>query len=366
MRLLFTGGGTGGHLYPGLAIAEEFGNRISCQILYVGTKRGLEASVIPEKGYRFQTVWVSGFQRGEILKNVLFPVKVAVSLIQALFIVGCFHPDVILGTGGYVSWPVLMAGVLMRKKIVIQEQNWMPGIVTRILAPFADSVYLSFESSRKFLRKKSNLRVSGNPTREGLDGFSRDQSCCHFQLDGDKTTLFVFGGSQGARAINQAVLKILERLMERKNIQILWATGPRWIEEIKNKTKIYGTKIRAFPYIRDMGMAYRASDVIVCRAGATTVAEVTRLGLAVIFIPLPGAAEGHQKENARILNQANAAEVVLEEEIDRDRLAEVVFFLLDDPDRRRRMGERAKMFGKPDAARIIVEDILMQWKVSKF
>ena len=291
---------------------------------------------------------------------MLFPLKVIVSLVQALLIVGRFQPDVVIGTGGYVSWPVMMAAVLLRRRTVLQEQNWMPGVVTRVLTPYVDSVHLSFETSVRFFKNRSNLHVSGNPTRENLGGFSREEGYRRFGLESGLTTLFVFGGSQGALSINKAVLAFLNRLISRENVQILWATGPRWFEKIEKEVEIYGDRVRVLPYVRKMGMAYGVSDLLICRAGATTIAEVTRVGLPGVFIPFHGAAGGHQEENVRVMWQAGAAEMVLEDQVEEGRLEEVVFSLLDDPDRREEMGRRAKEFGRPHAARTIVDDVLCQ------
>lgn len=358
MRVVLTGGGTGGHLYPGLAIADEIKKRTDCQILFVGTRDGIEAGVVPEKGYQFRTVWIGGFHRGRIGENILFPVRVIVSLVQALIMVSRFRPDVVLGTGGYVSWPVMMAGVLLRKRTVIQEQNLIPGVVTRVLSPFVNSVHLSFEGSKRFFWRLSNLRVSGNPTREDLERGSRGEGYRRFGLQPNRKTIFVFGGSQGARSINQTVLKFVDRLVKKKKVQVLWATGTNWIEEIQRETRRYGDRVQVVPYVRDMGSAYKVSDLLICRSGATTVAEVTRLGLPAVFIPFPGAAGGHQEENARVLYQAGVAEMVLEDQIREGKLEDVVFSLLDDPDRREKMGKRAMDFGKSDAASVIADDII--------
>ena len=358
MRVIVTGGGTGGHLYPGLAVVEELGKKVSCQILFIGTRSGVEAKVVPQKGYVFQTIWISGFKRGRIWTNIFFPLKVVVSLVQALSIVYQFNAQVVLGTGGYVSWPVVMAAVLLGKKTVIQEQNQSPGIVTRVLAPFVSSVHLSYEASRNYFRSSSRVHVTGNPTQSTLDGFSRAQGCRRFGLASNKKTLFVFGGSQGSLAINRAVLDLLPSLLKEKDIQILWATGPRWFKEIEKKTTSNRNTIKIFPYIHDMGMAYAASDLVLCRSGATTVAEVARLGIPAIFIPFADAAEGHQMENARALWQAGAAEMVLENQIHEGRLESLVLSVLHDSQQRKAMGEKAKRFGRPQAASIIADDMI--------
>ncbi len=360
MRVLLTGGGTGGHLYPALAIAEELKKRIACHILFVGTRTGLESRVVPDKGYGYKMIWISGLRRGKIWVNCFFPFKMMVSLFQALVIVIRFRPNVVLGTGGYVSWPVLTGSILLRKKTMIQEQNQQPGLVTRICAPFVDSVHLSFEESKCFFKKQSHLHVSGNPTLWNITLDRRDLGYQQFGLRSDRMTVFIFGGSQGARGINQAVLSVLDRLMERSDLQLLWATGPRWFEEIKNRIGSLENRVRVVSYIEDMGLAYSVSDLLVCRAGATTIAEVTRLGLPVIFIPFPGAAAGHQEKNAGVLWEAGAAEMVLESQIGDGKLGEVLFSLLDSPARRFEMARRAKKYGRPDAASAIVNDLIDQ------
>ncbi|MBN2029933.1 undecaprenyldiphospho-muramoylpentapeptide beta-N-acetylglucosaminyltransferase [bacterium] len=364
MRVLFTGGGTGGHLYPGLAIAEELQKRISCQLLFVGTKNGLESKIVPQKGYPFKMIWISGLHRGRIWVNCLFPIKVMVSLFQAMVIVTQFRPDIVLGTGGYVSWPVLMGSILLKKKTMIQEQNQEPGLVTKVLSPFVDSVNLSFEESKHYFKKQSHLHISGNPILWNITLDRRDTSYQRFGLQRDKKTVFVFGGSQGARGINQAMIRILDRLMIRDDVQLLWATGPRWIEEIRNQTDPWHDKIRVESYIEDMGLAYSISDLLVCRSGATTIAEITSLGLPAIFIPFPDAAAGHQEKNARVLWKAGAAEMVLEREIEKGRLEQVLFDLLDDSARRLELAEKAKRYGRPDAAKAIVDDMIRQARVN--
>jgi len=358
MRLLVTAGGTGGHLYPALAVAEEVRRRVKCTILFVGTKHGLEARVVPAYGYSLSFVWMSGFHRRRLLRNLLFPLKMVISLLKAMLIVHRFQPDVIYGTGGYVSWPVVFSGIIMGRRTIIQEQNWMPGIVTRILAPYVNSVHLSFELSREFFKHKLNLHVSGNPTRKDLVDRSTEESYKLFQLDPAKITLFVFGGSQGSMSINQAVIRLLSRLSQHKHLQILWATGPRWYEGIQREIKILGNRARIYPYIEDMGAAYSVSDLLICRSGATTVAEITRVGVPAIFVPFPGAAGGHQVQNATMLVEVGAADMVMDEHLENNVLEEKVFSLIEDTAQRRGIARNARKLGKPHATERIADDIL--------
>jgi UDP-N-acetylglucosamine--N-acetylmuramyl-(pentapeptide) pyrophosphoryl-undecaprenol N-acetylglucosamine transferase len=323
----------------------------------VGTRHGLEAKVIPDKGFRLRTVWISGLHRGQIFQNVLFPVKMLVSFLQAIKICLDIKPDIVLGTGGYVSWPMLTAAVILQMKTSIQEQNLYPGLVTRLLAPFANSVHLSFEDSKQYFRKKTNLFVSGNPTRQSLELARRSDAYSLFGLDEGKKTLLIFGGSQGALPINRIFLSIIERILCIPCLQILWATGPRWYSGISDRVSEM-KYVKTIPYIKEMGYAYTVSDVLVCRSGATTVAEVSRMGCVAVFIPLPTAAEGHQKKNAQILVQANAAEMVSQGPDAEETLLRLITSLITDKERRQQMSKNVKTFAKPDAAKSIVDQLL--------
>lgn len=358
MRFLLTAGGTGGHLYPAIAIAEELKKRVPCTLRFVGTRRGIEATVVPQKGYDFRTVWISGFQRRRFWRNLAVPLKMMISSVQALWIVGTYRPDVLIGTGGYASWPIMSIGILLGMKTVIQEQNAVPGVVTRLLAGHVDRVFLSFSASCQYLKENANVRISGNPTREDLDVNDKKKAYASFRLSPARKTLFIFGGSQGARSINQGIGRILGRLMTNDDLQILWAAGPRWAASIQQEVREYRDRVSVFPYIGRMGEAYLISDLVICRAGATTIAEVARLGVPVVFIPLPGAAGGHQEANARILVDAGAAELVYERDFDTGDWVSTVVSLLNDPERLDRMRKNLKPFGRPDAAGRIVDDIL--------
>jgi len=358
VRVILTGGGTGGHLFPALAILESLERRVFCETLFVGTRHGLEAKVVRQQGYDFKTVWISGLKRGRIWTNLLFPLKMAVSLVQSLWIVLRFRPDVVVGTGGYVSWPVLTAACLLRKKTLVQEQNEKPGLVTKVLSVCVHSLHLSFEQSKQYFWRTSNLNVSGNPTRDNLEGISRKEGCRRFKLDPKNKTLFIFGGSQGARNLNVAMLDMIERLVSDPRVQVLWASGPRWYNDITRKTKNLSDRIRVLPFIGDMGAAYAAANLVICRSGATTVAEIARLGLCAVFVPFTGASGGHQESNARVLVKAGAGTMVRESEIPHGALEKTIVSLLNHPGHMRSIGKKAKFFGKPDAAKVIADDIL--------
>jgi UDP-N-acetylglucosamine--N-acetylmuramyl-(pentapeptide) pyrophosphoryl-undecaprenol N-acetylglucosamine transferase len=358
LRVVLTGGGTGGHLYPGLAIAEELAKRVPCRFLFIGTGRGLESSVVPARGMAFKTVWIGGLKRGRFLANLLFPLKMAVSFFQSLAILIRYRPNLAVGTGGYVSWPVITAASLIRCYTVIQEQNEKPGLVTRLLARRADAIHISFESSTRFFRKKRRIHISGNPTRADLERSRTASAYDQFGLNPAKTTVFVFGGSQGAKSLNAAFVQMTGSLMTETDIQILWAAGPRWNDGIENHIRPHGDRIRVFPYIAEMGLAYAVTDLVVCRAGASTTAEVARLGLPAVFVPFPGAAGGHQEANARVMAEAGAASMVLEGPDFVRRLEAEVLSLIRDPGKREALSRGIRSFARPDAAERIVTQIL--------
>jgi UDP-N-acetylglucosamine--N-acetylmuramyl-(pentapeptide) pyrophosphoryl-undecaprenol N-acetylglucosamine transferase len=365
LRILLTGGGTGGHLYPGLAIVEAMNMKMDFEVRYIGTRRGVENRVIPETGYPFYKIWMAGIHRGRVIGNLLFPLKMLISLIHSIIILSVYRPDVVIGTGGYVSWPVMTAAWLLRRSRFIQEQNQRPGLVTRTLAPLMQGVFLSFTESRSFFRNQRHLHVCGNPTRQDLETSNPSKGYEIFQLDPDCTTLFIFGGSQGARGINNAILARIDDLMRKSRLQILWAAGPRWIETVSAKTVRYASRIRVLPYISDMGAAYSIADIIVCRSGATTVAEITRLGKAALFIPFPDAAANHQEDNARALSDAGAAVMVLESEISSGKLDQALEDMIDNPQKRSRIGKKARAVGNPNAADCIADQIYRDIQVAE-
>lgn len=358
MRVILTGGGTGGHLYPALAVAEEIRKQTPCELLFIGTRRGLEASVVPGLGIPFRTVWIGGLKRGRVAANLTFPLKMAVSLGQSLFLCARFRPDAAVGTGGYVSWPVITAASLLGCYTAVQEQNEKPGLVTRLLGRRADAVHLSFESSSRFFRNRGRLHVSGNPTRPETEKPRTEAAYRLFGLTPDRFTILVFGGSQGARSLNEAFAAIAPALIRRTDGQILWATGPRWHESLKPAAEAMAGRAAVLPYLSDMGSAYAAADLVVCRSGAGAVAEIARLGKPAVFVPFPGAADGHQDANAAVLAAAGAARLVREGEGFAGRLEAEILDLAADRETRLSLGRKASAFGRPEAARTIARQII--------
>ncbi len=356
MKVLFAGGGTGGHVFPAIAIADEVKKLDpSAEIMFVGTKDRIEARLVPQKGYLFRTIWISGLRRSLKPENLLFPVKVFVSLIQSFLLIRSEKPDVVVGTGGYVCGPVVFMASLMGIPTVVQEQNSFPGITTRMLSSRATEVHLMFESAVEHLKRKDNVRITGNPTRDVLGSVAKKDALNYFGFSDSKKTLLVLGGSLGARSVNSAVEKFLDACTA-SAVQIIWQTGDQDFERIKSLTS-GNPDIRVFRFIDSMEYAYAAADLALCRAGAITIAELTRLGVPTIFIPYPYAAANHQVENAKAIVRAGAAEMVLDHEADR-KTGEAVMRLLADPAALERMRENSLILGKPAAAKAIAQSVI--------
>ncbi len=355
---LFAGGGTGGHIYPAIAIAEEILRRQpESDIHFAGTKKGLERKVIPEKGFALHLIAVRGMARYRSIINFLIPFRLLWSLLQSLTLLLRLHPRAVIGTGGYVSGPVLFMASVLNYPTLIQEQNSYPGITTRLLARRVDRVHLSFEISKTYFKKKENLFVTGNPVRQLDVSESKKEARQHFGLHGDRVTLFVFGGSQGASAINQALLESLETLLDETDIQIIWSTGPSEYEKIKQKTESWQTRLFLAPFITNMPMAYRAVDFALARAGAMTLTELTACGCPSVLIPYPYAAANHQEENSRTLEKAGAAKMILQSNLTSQILIETVKELTQDEDKRQQMSHVAIKFAFPQASQKIVDSL---------
>jgi UDP-N-acetylglucosamine--N-acetylmuramyl-(pentapeptide) pyrophosphoryl-undecaprenol N-acetylglucosamine transferase len=360
VKILFAGGGTGGHLFPAIAIAEYIKKDFpETEILFVGTRNKIEANVVPQKGFVFQTIWISGLQRKLSFSNFLFPLKVIVSLMQSFFIIKKFHPNVVVGTGGYVCGPIVYVASLLKIPTVIHEQNSFPGMTTRLLSNKATQVHLTFEAARKYLKQTENIFVTGNPTRAELDNVNREDAIKYFGFDSyvEKKTLLVFGGSLGASAINNAVVNLLDELVQ-NNVRIIWQTGKNQIEELQKVSLNYSKNdLWISPFIERMDYAYAIADVVLCRSGATTLAEITRLGKASILVPYPFAAANHQVENANVLVSESAAEMLLEKNISTE-LREKIFSLLNNDEQRKELETNCRRLGKPNAGKEIAESII--------
>ncbi|MBM7855939.1 UDP-N-acetylglucosamine--N-acetylmuramyl-(pentapeptide) pyrophosphoryl-undecaprenol N-acetylglucosamine transferase [Desulfohalotomaculum tongense] len=361
MRVIVTGGGTGGHIYPALAIAKGIKSRHpGAELLYVGTNRGLESDIVPKEGYAFKTIKVSGFQRQLTLKNLKVLWQAGQGMWQAVNLVRRFKPDIVIGTGGYVCGPVVMAGVLHRIPTLIHEQNALPGMTNRILSRFVSSVAVTFEDSIKRFPSKARIKLTGLPVRPEIFSCDKDKAYSEFGLDRNKPVVLVFGGSRGARSINMAMVKVVQELQNQRGIQVLHATGragyDEYIKTLSSKgiSLVNTGNITTVPYLYNMQNALAVASLVVCRAGAATLAELTALGLPSILIPYPYAAENHQEYNARALAERGAAIMIRDAELTGELLLEYINRLLSSPGELAGMARESSLLGRPKA----LEDIL--------
>jgi len=357
-KFLFAGGGTGGHLYPAIAIAEMIHEKWpQAEIHFVGTKRGLENRVVPQSGYPLHFLMVRGFRRSFSPKNLLAPFALLGSLVQSVILLLKINPDVVIGTGGYVSGPVLFTAHLLGFRTVIQEQNSYPGVTTRLLARIVDRVHISYKESEKYFKNKAKLRLSGNPVRVNLLKKDKAEARSVFRLQPEKLTLLIFGGSQGAMAINNAVADAVDQIMHETDAQIIWSTGTLGLKMAQEKARQFPGRMWVGDYIDDMASAYAASDLVVSRAGAISLAEITNAGLPSILIPYPFAAANHQQTNAESLQAAGAATMILQRDLTAEKLAQTILTLLHDDEKRKKMAHSARQAAYPDATREIVASI---------
>ena len=353
-RFLFAGGGTGGHLFPAVAVADKIKSIIpEAEILFVGTKSKIEGKVVPELGYKFSSIWIKGFARKFNAENLLFPVKLIVSIIQSIIINMKFQPKVAIGTGGYVSGPAIFGASVMGAKIILLEQNSYPGVTTRLLEKYADEIHVSFEDSKKYFRYGEKLFLTGNPVRENLKRLPREEALNYFGLNANKKTLFVVGGSLGAKAINEAMASAIKDF-EKSGIQVIWQTGKNGYEEFKG---FQSENIKVLSFIDKMNIAYSACDLLLARAGGITIAELLTLAIPCILVPSPNVAENHQYYNAKSLSDNKAAILVDEKEL-KNSFSERVISLLKDENRLSELSNNALKLAKPDAAKIIAQNAI--------
>ncbi len=358
MKVMIAGGGTGGHVYPGIAVAEELHEaRRDAEIVFVGSRRGLEAQAVPEAGFRIRYIWSRGFPRRAWWRWPVAIVANTVGFLQALWLVLIERPDAVLGAGGYVSAPVSVAGWLLGKPVLIQEQNSIPGLANRMLSMIASEVHLSFVEARSWFRRKDHLKVSGNPVRKHLLNGDRATAIQEFGLVDGKPIVFIFGGSLGAHRINEAALEAMRRLKGRVEVQFILQTGRQDFESVKATVEKEELPARVMPFLRRIHMAYAAADLVVCRSGAMTLAEIAACGTPAILIPYPYAAHNHQVVNASNLVDRGAAAMILDRELSGERLGNEIAHWLSDRQGLSRMSANARTFNRPDAALKIVRSL---------
>ncbi len=346
MKVLIAAGGTGGHIYPGIAVAKEIMQRDpDSEVLFVGTTRGLETKIVPENGFQLSLINSAGLKNVGMIGKLKGLAVLPRSFMEARTLLREFAPDVVVGAGGYVSGPVLLMASLMRIPTLVMDSNALPGFTNRRLAMFVDKAALTFEEALPFFGKKGV--VTGNPVRREFFDVGEPES-------NEKVRLLVFGGSQGARAINNGMLEALPDL-DPDTTDITHQTGDAEFERVRRAYDDAGWKdadVRR--YITDMVSEFAKTDLIICRAGATTCAELAAAGKASIMIPLPTAADDHQRKNAEALQKAGAAKMILQKDLNGKTLATEIGKLISDPDAIRSMEKAAKSLARRDAAEATV------------
>lgn len=361
MRIIFTGGGTGGHIYPALAMAR-YVNKIEpgASILFIGAEGGMEEKIVPDSGFHLETLPVKGFHRKKLTRasfNTIYLLGSSCS--RAKKIMEKFRPDVVFGTGGYASAPTLIAALAGRKKVIIHEQNIVPGMTNRFLAPWVDKVCVSFDKSKKYYRKKSNLIFTGNPRASEMNRICKGTARELLKMDKERPLLLVSGGSRGAARINQCMVEYLENVGENEEIQMLYITGEIYYDEVISRLKTnqvlerLGERLKIRAYQQEMPVAMAAADLMITRAGATTLAEITALGVPTMLIPSPNVVNEHQLINARSLAEADAAVLLEEKKLTAKVLKEKIDGLLNQPLKLKKLSNNSRKMGKPQAAETI-------------
>ena len=364
MKIIVSGGGTGGHIYPAITLVQAIRERVpEAEFLYVGTAQGLEADIVPKEGIPFDTIDLQGFERRLTLANLKRGFKALAGLKKARRIVKQFQPDAAIGTGGYVCGPILLASSLMNVPTLVQEQNVLPGITNRILSKFVTKVAVGAEAALKHFPKEKAV-FTGNPIRKSVMEASREDGLREFGFDGNKPVVLISGGSRGARAINRAAVPVLKAAQDNPEIQFLHVTGKGEYEDIKNRLKEAGVElskaphIRVEPYLYDMPKALAMADLAVFRAGATGIAELTARGVPSILVPYPYASENHQEHNARALQDKGAARMILNKDLTAETLGTTLNELLSKPEELKNMAEASRSMGRPNATDDIADMVL--------
>jgi UDP-N-acetylglucosamine--N-acetylmuramyl-(pentapeptide) pyrophosphoryl-undecaprenol N-acetylglucosamine transferase len=354
-KFILSGGGTGGHIYPAIAIANELKLRFpDAEFLFVGAQDKMEMQKVPQAGYAIKGLWIAGLQRQINLKNAMFPFKLVNSLWKSKRIIKDFKPDVVIGTGGFASGPLLQVANSMGVPTVVQEQNSYPGITNKLLSKKARVICVAYENLERFFSKEKMV-LTGNPVRQDLidiDG-KREQAISFFKLDPTKKTLLVLGGSLGARRINQLIEKELQNI-QNQNVQVIWQCGKLYNEEYK---KHNDSNVQVLAFIERMDLVYAAADVIISRAGASSVSELCIVGKPVIFIPSPNVAEDHQTKNARAIVEKEGAILLKESDLELE-FSSVFESLLKDERRKMMLSQNIKRLALPMATKQITDEII--------
>lgn len=355
MRILFAGGGTAGHVNPAVAVANYIKEKeADSEFLFIGTKEGMESTLIPKQGYDIEFIKIHGFKRSLSLENVKTVAELVVGIANATKIIKKFKPDAVIGTGGYVAGPVLMAAAMMKIPTLVHESNAFPGVTVRMLAKFVDVVALGMADASKFLKEGCRIEVTGNPVRPSILATTQKAAKEALKLDNRRTVL-IFGGSLGAEKINEVAVDWISQIAKKRKYQIIMSTGKNnHYNEVMNRFKKNGINLADYPelrvseYIYDMDLCLNAADLIIARSGGS-VSEMTALGKAAILIPSPYVAGNHQEHNARAVERSGGAKVICEKDLNTDILAETASTILDSDTILSKMSSASRSIGIADA-----------------
>jgi len=358
-KFIISGGGTGGHIFPAIAIADALKRKLpQAQILFVGAKGRMEMEKVPAAGYQITGLWISGLQRRITTQNLLFPIKVISAYIKAKNIIRIFRPDAVIGVGGYASGPTLRAAISMKIPTIIQEQNSYPGITNKVLAPGVKKICVAYEGMEKYFPAE-RIVITGNPVRRDISALDakRAEAVSFFGLQANTPTLLVIGGSLGARTINESIMLSLDMLIK-NGLQVIWQTGNAFAEKATEAVETNATgSIRTFAFITRMDMAYAAADIIVSRAGAIAISELCLVRKPAILVPSPNVAEDHQTKNALALVEKNAALLVRDGEA-REALGKRIIMLANDALLQQQLSSNIIQLAFPEAADRIADEII--------
>ncbi|MFZ4670968.1 MAG: undecaprenyldiphospho-muramoylpentapeptide beta-N-acetylglucosaminyltransferase [Flavobacterium sp.] len=355
LKFIISGGGTGGHIYPAIAIANELKSRFSeSEFLFVGASDKMEMQKIPQAGYNIEGLWIAGLQRKLTLQNMMFPFKLMSSLWKSRKIIKKFKPNVVIGTGGFASGPLLQMANSLNIPTVIQEQNSYPGITNKLLSKKANAICVAYENLERFF-PKHKIVFTGNPVRQDLLNIEtkRQEGISYFNLDDDKKTLLILGGSLGARRVNQLIEKELDFLLA-NGIQVFWQCGKLYYEEYQHFDEKKNVQVVAF--IDRMDLIYAAADFVISRSGASSVSELCLVGKPTIFIPSPNVTEDHQTKNAKAIIDKNGAILLRENELE-EKFETVFSDLITNENLQTELSQNIKKLAKPNATKDIVEEI---------
>lgn len=355
-KFIISGGGTGGHIYPAIAIANELKNKFpEAEFLFVGAKDKMEMQKVPQAGYKIKGLWIAGLQRKLTLRNAMFPFKLTSSLWNSYLILKKFKPNVVIGTGGFASGAVLKMANILNIPTVVQEQNSYPGITNKLLGKNASAICVAYDNLERFF-PKDKIKLTGNPVRQDLLDIDtkRSEAIAYFNLDDNKKTVLILGGSLGSRRINQLIEKELDFLLQ-SGVQVFWQCGNFYMAEYKHFSEKEDVQVVSF--IDRMDLIYAAADFIISRSGASSVSELCLVGKPTIFIPSPNVAEDHQTKNAKAICDKNGAILIKESNLENE-FENVFSDLISNEEKRKTLSQNIKKLAKPNATKDIVDEIV--------